>query len=161
MESPNDIVGHKTFDTGETCPETGFPKLRHEPMTRAEADALWESAEAEKNRRATQMPDEHVAIRAMWDAWYRLKELGWQEAMYCPKDGTKFKVIENGSTGIFDCVYEGKWPEGYWTTFDEHDSYPSSIAPALFKLYPEDQARYDEKMRDARERFRAEMAETK
>lgn len=24
MESPDDIVGHKTFSTGELCPETGF-----------------------------------------------------------------------------------------------------------------------------------------
>ena len=67
MENPNDIVGHKTFSTGQICPETGFPELRHEPLTRADAEALHVAVEAADKRRAEAMPDEQSAIKHMWD----------------------------------------------------------------------------------------------
>lgn len=156
MPNPDDIVGHKTFDTGETGPD-GFPALRHEPLTRAEADELWKLAEATKKRRADLMPDEKAAIRMMFDAWQRLKELGWHNGVHIPRDGTKVKVIELGSTGIFDCTCEGEWPDCTWTTYDDRDAYPSSQHPALYKLYPEDQAKYDAKMSEARERLKCEL----
>jgi hypothetical protein len=142
---PDDVVGHKTFDTGERD-ENGMPKFRHEPLTRAEGEALWASAEAAKAKRAAMMPDEQAAIHALWDAHQRLKELGWRDGKYSPRDGTRFKTIEVGSTGIFDGDCHGEWPDCTWTTYDGHDAYPSSQPPALFKLYPEDQAKYDAKM---------------
>lgn len=151
-ESPEDIVGHKTFDTGEICPETGFPKMRHEPLTRAEANAIWESAERAQKERAERMPDEQSAIRALWDAYQRLRELGWNDPVYCPKDGSHFKVIEPGSTGIHDANYNGEWPKGSWWVYDG-DIWPSR--PVLFKLYPEDQAKEDERWKKAKERFQA------
>ena len=157
MENPDDIVGHKTFDTGERD-ENGLPIFRHEPLTRAEGDALWEAAEKAKKDREARMPDEMTAVRAFFDAWQRLKELGWREAIYCPKDGSSFQMIEPGSTGIHDGSYYGEWPNGSWQAHDEHDIYPSH--PALFKLYPEDQAKYEAKMAEARERFRREITET-
>lgn len=153
MSNPNEIVGHKTFDTGEINPVTGFPKLRHEPLTRAEGEALWQAAKTAEANRAARMPDEQSAIQAMFDAWLRLKELGWREAMYCPKDGSTFKVIEPGSTGIFDCTYRGEWTTGHFDIYDGGDIWPSH--PILFKLLPEDQAKYDAKMAEARERYAA------
>ena len=156
MSNPDDIVGHKTFDTGEICPETGFPKLRHEPLTRADADALMESFERAKEDRARRIPDEQAAIRVMWDGWYRLKELGWSEAIYCPKDGTHFQAIEPGSTGIHDCNYQGEWPKGSWWVYDG-DIWPSR--PCLFKLYPEDQAKEDARRDEAAERWRSSQAQ--
>ncbi|MDE2470298.1 MAG: hypothetical protein KGL35_16515, partial [Bradyrhizobium sp.] len=96
------------------------------------------------------------ALRAMQDGWIRLKELGWRDGVYCPRDGTHFQVIELGSTGIFDGDCHGEWPRCTWTTYDEHDVYPSSQAPSLFKLYPEDQAKYDARMAEAVARYRAE-----
>lgn len=156
-ESPDDIVGHKTFSTGETCPETGFPKMRHEPLTRGEANAMWESAMAEKASREERMPDEQSAIRAMWDAHQRLTELGWRDPSYCPKDGSHFKVIEPGSTGIHDGAYWGEWPTGHWNVFDG-DVWPSR--PVLFKLYPEDQAKEDERWKNAKAKFRALATDT-
>ena len=153
-ESPNDVVGHKAFDTGERG-EDGFPVFRHEPLTRAEGEALWAAAKEAERLRAEQMPDEQAAIRALFDAHQRLKELGWKEPMYCPKDGSNFKVIELGSTGIFDCYYEGEWPKGTYMVSDEHDLYPTSIGVAMFKLLPEDQAKYDAKWAAVAERFRA------
>lgn len=150
MADPTDIVGHKTFDTGEVDPATGFPKLRHEPLTRAEGEALWEACERSRKDRAERMPDEQSAIKAMWDAFDRLRELGWREAIYCPKDGSHFQVIEPGSTGIHDCNYTGKWPDGSWWVYDG-DVWPAR--PVLFRLYPEDQAKYDARMAEARARF--------
>jgi len=146
-DSPDDIVGHKTFATGETCPETGFPKLRHEPLTRAESDAMWSAAKEAQAKRAADMPDEKSAINAFWSAHKRLKELGWKEAIYCPKDGTHFKVIEAGSTGIHDCFYMGEWPKGSFFIAGEGDLWPSR--PVLFRLYPED----EEKEKARWERF--------
>lgn len=151
-EAPDDIVGHKTFDTGEICPETGFPKLRHEPLTRAEANAIWDAAMKAKADRAERMPDEQSAINAMFDAYQRLRELGWNDPSYCPKDGRHFKVIEPGSTGIHDANYMGEWPNGSWWLYDG-DIWPSR--PVMFKLYPEDQAKEDERWRKAKEKFQA------
>lgn len=117
---------------------------------------LFRKSNKARIKREREMPDEAAAINVMMDAYCRLKELGWSEAQYCPKDGTHFRVIENGSTGIFDCVYEGKWPNGHWTTSDDGDCYPSSIAPALYRLYPEDEAKHKAKMAEAIKRFAGE-----
>lgn len=154
-ESPDDIVGHKTFDTGEICPETGFPKMRHEPLTRAEADTIWEATRRAHEDRVARMPDEKSALQAMMDAYTRLRDMGWDDATYCPKDGSHFQAIEVGSTGIHDCNYTGEWPKGHWWVYDG-DVWPSR--PILFKRYPEDQAKYDQKMKEAGERVRAWIA---
>ena len=142
-ESPDDIVGHKTFADGPD----GF---RHEPLTRAEAEALWDACEKERAQRAIDMPDEQSAINAMFRARQRLMELGWRDGVHSPRDGSTFKIVEAGSTGIFDCTCEGEWPHCTWTSYDEHDAYSSSQAPLLFKLLPEDQAKYDAKMAAAK-----------
>lgn len=155
MPDPNEIVGHKTFDTGETCPETGMPMFRHEPLTRAEADAMWQAAEAEKADRVARMPDEKDAIKTLFDAWLRLKEIGWNDASYCPKDGSAFQVIEAGSTGIFRCRYEGEWPKGSWWVEDANDIYPSR--PILYRLYPDDEAREKTRLEEVGHRIRAEL----
>ena len=135
-----EIYGHKTFYS----PERGF---WHEPLTKAEANELWEAAERERETRAQSMPDTNAAIKAMFEAQQRLKELGWREAQYCPKDGTHFEVIEPGSTGIFDCRYDGEWPDGHYLLFADSDVHCSQ--PILFRRYPEDEKRYQEKMQKA------------
>ena len=78
------------------------------------------------------MPTERAAIDALWHAYQRLKELGWREAMYCPKDGSTFNAIEAGSTGIHICHYDGKWPTGHWWLHD-HDGDLSPSRPIMFK----------------------------
>lgn len=134
IEKPTDIVGHKSFETGERDPTTGFPVMRHEPLTRAEADALDASWDRAQKLRAETMPTEKDAINAMWEARERLRELGWREAVYCPKDGTAFQIIEAGSTGIFDAFYQGEWPDGYIISHDGGDAYVSRPGgPILFK----------------------------
>lgn len=155
-DCPSRIVGHKSFATGEIGPQ-GFPVLRHEPVTAAEGEALWECTEKNRKSREERMPDENSAIHALFDAWQRLKELGWREPQYCPKNGTQFKVIELGSTGIFDCYYYGEWPDGHYMVMDEHDCYPTSTGVALYRLNPEDEAKRKAKMEEAARRY----AETK
>ena len=116
---PDDVVGHKTLHDGS-----------HLPLLRSEAEAIMAAADAAKAKRLADMPDETAALRCLMEAYTRLKELGWREAMYCPKDGSTFKAIEAGSTGIHDCHYEGEWPKGsYWVT--DGDVWPSR--PILFK----------------------------
>lgn len=122
MPIPDDpIVGHKTFGDGH-----------HEPLRQSEATALIAASDAAKARRAEQMPDEQAAINAMFEGWLRLKELGWKEAIYCPKDGTLFDAIESGSTGIHECRYDGDWPSGHWWIVADGDLWPSR--PVLFRL---------------------------
>lgn len=91
-------------------------------------------ARACKAKRAEDMPTEQDALNVMWDAFSRLRSLGWREIMYCPKDGSTFLVIEPGSTGIFECTYQGDWPTGTWWTLDAGDQWPSR--PILFKPKP-------------------------
>lgn len=134
---PNEIVGHKTIATGETGPE-GFPVLRHEPLTRAEADAIWERCEADKAKRAADMPTEEDAVRAMWSAYQRLKELGWKEAMYMSSErlGT-MRIITPGSSGIHEGHYSGEWATGSWWLHDSGDLWPAN--PCLAKPLPSTQ----------------------
>ena len=120
----NPIVGHKTFRDAEG-------HYSHEPIHKDEADTLWASIEAHRAERAVRLPDERTAILAMFDAYGRLRELGWREACYCPKDGTPFDVIEPGSTGIHPCFYSGEWPTGYFMVGEGIDCGPSS--PILFR----------------------------
>lgn len=150
-DSPDDIAGHKTFATGEICPETGFPQMRHEPLSRAEANTLWDACQKAHEDRVARMPDEKSALHAMHDAYTRLRDMGWREAIYCPKDGSHFQAIEAGSTGIHDCAYRGEWPNGHWDVYGDGDVWPSH--PILFKLYPEDQAKEDARREEARKRF--------
>lgn len=103
---------------------------------------------------SAQMPNEESAIKLMFDAYDRLRQFGWREAMYAPKDGTHFQIIENGSTGIFDCAYSGEWPNGQWMLYDQYDCYPSSISPALFRLYPKDEKERKRRMSSASAKFR-------
>lgn len=120
---PDPIVGHKTFRDGH-----------HEPLRQSEAAAMLVASDAAKARRAEQMPDDQSAINAMFQAWLRLKELGWKEAQYCPKDGSVFDVIEPGSTGIHRCQYEGDWPTGHWWIIGDDNLWPS--LPVLFRGIP-------------------------
>lgn len=56
------------------------------------------------------MPTEQDAINMMFEASQRLKELGWNNPIYCPKDGSEFDVIQIGSNGIHKAHYSGEWP---------------------------------------------------
>lgn len=100
---PDDVVGHKTFRDGDS--------FRHEPLMRAEAEAMVAAMDAHENAMTELMPDEDSAIRMMFNAYQRLRALGWKDAVYAPKDGTEFLAIERSSTGKFPTRYimDGKY----------------------------------------------------
>ncbi len=101
-------------------------------VTRPEFDKLLAEIKEHKRARADKMPNEKSALKQMSEAFTRLKELGWKEAIYCPKDGSTFKAIEAGSTGIHEsCHYSGEWPKGMWWISAAGDLWPSR--PILFK----------------------------
>ena len=93
-------------------------------MSREDIETIFKAAEQQKNDRARLMPDVETALTVLTQAFHRLKELGWREAMYCPKDGSYFEVIEAGSSGIHTCNYFGKWPNGWWIS-EAGDLWPS------------------------------------
>jgi hypothetical protein len=124
----SEIVGHKTLRDGS-----------HEPLTRAEADEIMSRCDEADKRRAEAMPTEQSAIDAMMDAYIRLKEFGWRDVIYCPKDGSPFDAIEFGSSGIHECHYSGDWPDGSWWIHEAGDLWPSH--PSLFKARTPDGSR--------------------
>ncbi|HEX8106678.1 MAG TPA: hypothetical protein VF516_03070 [Kofleriaceae bacterium] len=125
MDKPDDIVGHKTFSTGDP-----LHPFRHEPLTRADADALIALADAQQEKRAKDMPTEQDAVNAMSSAFQRLRELGWKEACYAPTD-TPLKLVEPGSSGIHEGTATGEWPSKSFWIFEVGDQWPSR--PCLFK----------------------------
>jgi hypothetical protein len=131
---------------------------RRVPVSEDFARKIMEECEARKAKREADMPTEQDAINSFFEAFERLRELGWREAVYCPKDGSSFKVIEPGGTGIHPCHYSGKWPDGSW--WIEHDGDLSPSRPALFRLFPEDQAKEDARKAELMAKFRAEQEAT-
>lgn len=98
-------------------------------------------AEAKERRRsiAQEMPTEQDAIDAMYRAYSRLRDLGWSDGIYMPKDGTAVTVIQIGSTGQFKCRYSGEWADGFFNLYDGCDVYPSRSVPPLFKAPSSDE----------------------
>lgn len=98
----------------------------------ATMDKLLAEIDAKRAERAKQMPTAQDALRQVCEAKERLQELGWRDGIYAPKDGSMFRVIEAGSTGIFEGSYSGEWPDGYWYTYADGDVYPSRSPPFMF-----------------------------
>lgn len=104
-------------------------------------EEVWAAAEEQKAVRAALMPTEQDAINRMQECYLRLKELGWNDAIYCPKDGSEFDVVESGSTGVFKCVYDGEWPDGGWWVIDAGDMWPSR--PILYRPTEAEKTRWE------------------
>ena len=104
-------------------------------MAELNAEAILASVEAMRDHRARLMPTEQDAIRSMFQAWQRLKELGWRDGRNMPTTGERFAGIQNGSTGIHAMTAErgeGPFVPTTWTTYDG-DIWPSSVPPALYR----------------------------
>lgn len=90
-ESPDDIVGHKTMIDGS-----------HEPLRRAEAEAIWKQVEERQAKRAADMPTVEVVLSIMLEAKQRMNELGWWQGLGLRlRPGDQCAVAEFGSTGIW------------------------------------------------------------
>lgn len=103
-------------------------------MTREEIDALWGSIADADKWRAKNLPTEQHCLRAMFGAYQRLKELGWNDIMYGPKDGSITETISFGSTGIHPAHYDGEWPDGRWWIHDGGDLW--SGQPVMYRKEP-------------------------
>lgn len=116
------IVGHKTFrnDEGSTW---------HEPLRESEAQMML-AADASQAKRAADMPAEQDAVRALWSAYQRLRELGWREPCYGPT-GKHVRLIETGSSGIHTGHRNEPWPAKTWWIEDGGDLCPST--PCLYR----------------------------
>lgn len=106
----------------------------HVPLSSEECETMLKEIDEHRERRAAALPDEKSCLATMFDGFDRLRELGWREACYCPKNGTVFDSISAGSTGIHDCYYQGEWPKGNYWILDGGDIWPAH--PILFKLKP-------------------------
>lgn len=92
--------------------------LKNMRVSDEQINAMLESSELEKEARAKKMPDEVAALMQLHEAYTRLKELGWSDAIYCPKDGSMFSAVCAGSVGVHKCNYTGEWPKGNWWVYD-------------------------------------------
>lgn len=101
------------------------------PIPELTRESSFADIKAHIDRRAEEMPTEKDAMAVMVDAFSRLKDLGWKEAIYCPKDGTPFLAIEAGCGAAGVCQYLGEWPKGSWWMHSGGDLWPSR--PVLFK----------------------------
>lgn len=117
-------------------------------------DELWAAAMRQKTTRAERLPDEAACFRAISDAVIRLRDLGWRDACYCPKDGTVFDAIHAGDLQSHPCNYMGEWPDGSYWTHDAGDLWPGT--PIMFKLRPDDEAALQARLRAAGEAYAAE-----
>lgn len=150
QDDPGAIVGHKTLR------DEGTGELYHEPLTRAEADAIMARVDAAKAAREAKFPTTEDAVRGLWDAWYRLKELGWRDTQYAPADDRPKQTISIGSTGIHQARCQsrteaGREHEKWWWHDDGHDTWPHK---PLFYMPDAQEAEEDRvRMEAARERF--------
>lgn len=103
-------------------------------------EELLAAIESSNQRLAEAMDTEADALRVMCAAYERLKQLGWNDAIYCPKDGSSFDVIEGGSSGIHRAHYEGEWPTGSWWIEEAGDLWPSR--PVLYRVTEAEKARW-------------------
>lgn len=139
----SDYHGHATLDDGT-----------HVTMTAEEAEALWKAAEEASARLADEMPETADALRTIHTGLSRLRDLGWREAKYCPKDGSPFAVIEYGSTGLFEAFYSGDWPTGRIYCCDYLCHPDGMLFKPLAELTDDERAKLDECM--AREKVHYE-----
>jgi hypothetical protein len=102
-------------------------------VARRTADAALRQYEADKQARAEQMPTEKDAIRALFAAWQRLKDLGWREGQYMPSTGERYAGVQCGSTGIHAYTAEMRGPFDRMFTVYDGDIWPTRHPPVLFR----------------------------
>lgn len=130
MSDENEVVGHKTFATGDP-----LHPFRQEPLTRKEADALLKRVDELKAQRAADMPTEQDAVNALWNAQQRLKELGWCDprewnASKLRAEGVEAMLVEFSSSGIHRGYYHAvNGKDTWWIGPDGSPSSPCLVRP--------------------------------
>lgn len=101
------------------------PERIKELFARIEAKDAW---------RREVMPGEHEALVLMFEAFERLKELGWRDSHYAPRDSRPLELIEIGSTGVHRGHCRERPASDFPTTWfwiEDGDLWPSK--PILFR----------------------------
>jgi len=62
-----------------------------------------------------------------------LRELGWDSAVYCPKDGSMFMGWEFPWGRPYPCNYTGEWPKGFFWQYSAGDAWP--CRPNLWRKF--------------------------
>ncbi|KQZ49765.1 hypothetical protein ASD54_12575 [Rhizobium sp. Root149] len=76
-------------------------------LTPEQASSLLAACEQAQQERMARLPDTASCLSALCDADSRMRELGWRNGRYCPRDGSPFAVCQVGSTGM----WAGHWSE--------------------------------------------------
>ena len=79
-------------------------------------------------------PKDRPHLTALKVAYRALEKQGWQDIIHCPKDGTRFLAIIPGCDHVYECSYDGTWPNGYWWVYHSGDEWPAH--PILWKPMP-------------------------
>ena len=133
---------------GHTCSLFGIQehadRATHDPsdeppvMGAGDMTRNWEEIMASIDRatalRKELMPTEESALRLMLHVSERLKEFGWQNAIYAPKDGRPLELIEFGSSGIHKGHCREVPPSDFpmkWFWILDDDMWPSK--PILYR----------------------------
>jgi len=84
--------------------------------------AHWD--ECAKNQPRLCTDPEKLILDSMRQQYEALVACGWQDIVYCPKDGTQFLAIVAGQADALRCHYTGEWPTGAWFVQDCGDLWP-------------------------------------
>lgn len=98
----------------------------HVLLSEKDAQEIWAYVEQQKVIREVSMPTTADALAIRSQARERMRELGWRDGCYCPKDGTPFAAIQHGSTGIFTATMTEEWPYG-WANLEDEGCHPSGF----------------------------------
>lgn len=88
-------------------------------------------AECDKKERSQRESWAHENMLKINDLMLAIKQDGWRDIIYCPKDGTEFLAWSPEYKTPFICKYMGNWPNGSWWAFCSGDMWPA--LPILFK----------------------------
>ena len=100
-------------------------------MAKLVMEDILQRVSAAQEMRADAMPTAVYALMVMAEAKKRLEDLGFRDAVYCPKDGSTFDAVEAGCTAVLTCSYLGDWPKGSWFAHEAGDLWP--CRPVLFR----------------------------
>ncbi len=79
------------------------------------------------------MPTEQDAVNTLWEAYQRLRELGWKETTYAhdfKKEGLESQLIELGSSGIHVGYYhKTNDHDVWWIGAEGFPSHPCLVKP--------------------------------
>ncbi len=81
--------------------------------------------ECAKNQPRLCTDPEKLILGSIRQSYEALLAAGWQDIIYCPKDGTRFLAVVAGQADVLRCHYSGEWPTGSWFVEDCGDLWPA------------------------------------